>query len=78
MMADTEKSKQPKKGQDKGTVHSNTARIANKGGADKKSDNDLEYMQRSKEDLRQKAKHIGIKGYKNMSKEELIKALEKA
>lgn len=61
---------------DKGTIHSKTARIADKHTSDKKSSNDYKYIQRSKEDLQQKAKHIGIKGYKFMSKEKLIEAIE--
>ncbi len=78
MMEDKEKSKQNKASQDRGTIHSNTARIANKNTSDKKSPNDYKYIQRSKKDLQQKAKHIGIKGYKTMSKDELVEALEKA
>ncbi len=65
-------------GKDKGTNDSNTARIADKRKSDKKRPTDKKYNLRSKEDLRQKAKHVGIKGYKRMSKDELVKALEEA
>lgn len=78
MIGDKEKPKQDKASQDRGTIHSNTARIANKNAPDKKTPNDYKYIQRSKKDLQQKAKHVGIKGYQSMSKDELIEALEKA
>lgn len=63
-------------GQDKGTNDSNTARIADKRKSDKKRPTDKKYILRSKLDLRQKAKHVGIKGYKKMTKDELVQALE--
>ena len=50
-------------------ANSDTERTAKKGGkADK-------YEDRSKQDLQQKAKEVGIEGRSKMSKDELAKAL---
>jgi hypothetical protein len=60
---------------DKGMSKTKAARIANTPDAGKKGGKAEKYEERTKKDLYNKAKEVGIEGRSNMSKEELIKAL---
>lgn len=51
------------------------ARIANTKNASKKGGKAKKYEDRTKKDLMEQAKRIGIKGRSTMNKDELIKAL---
>ena len=51
------------------------ARIANTPNSGKKGGKAEKYEERTKEELYQKAKKIGIEGRSDMTKDELIKAL---
>ncbi|GAB3336771.1 Rho termination factor N-terminal domain-containing protein [Marivirga atlantica] len=57
---------------DKGMSKEKAARIANTSNPDH---NSTPYEERTKEELYDKAKEVGIEGRSEMSKEELIKAL---
>ena len=59
----------------KGMSKEKAARIANDSNSGKKGGKADKYEERTKEQLYQKAKEIGIEGRSEMSKEELIKAL---
>ena len=59
----------------KGYSKEKAARIANTSDAGKKGGKRSKYEDRSKKELYQKAKEIGIKGRSEMSKGELIQAL---
>lgn len=61
---------------DKGMSKQKAARIANTKNEDMDSGGQ-KYEERSKADLYQKAKEVGIEGRSNMNKKELIKALRK-
>lgn len=54
-----------------------SARIANTENASEKGGKASQYEDRSKQELYEKAKNIGIKGRSKMSKKELIEALRK-
>ena len=59
----------------KGMSKEKAARIANDSNSGKKGGKADKYEERTKEELYQKAKEIGIEGRSEMSKEELINAL---
>ncbi len=60
---------------DKGMSKEKAARIANQSNSGKKGGKAEKYEKRTKKELNQKAKEIGIKGYSEMDKDELIKEL---
>lgn len=60
---------------DEGMSKEKAARIANSKNPGKKGGKSQKYEERSKEDLYNKAKKVGIEGRSKMSKKELIKAL---
>lgn len=60
---------------DNGVSKEKAARIANDPKSGKKGGRADQYEERSKDELYQKAKEVGIEGRSDMSKEELIKAL---
>ncbi len=62
---------------DKGMSKQKAARIANSDteGTSKKGGKAGRYEDRSKQDLQQKAREVGIEGRSKMSKDELAKAL---
>jgi len=60
---------------DKGMSTEKAARIANTPDSGKKGGKAEKYEERTKDELYQKAKEIGIEGRSEMTKEELIKAL---
>jgi hypothetical protein len=60
---------------EKGMSKEKAARIANTPDSGKKGGKAEKYEDRTKEDLYNKAKEIGIKGISGMSKNELIEAL---
>lgn len=60
---------------DEGYSKEKAARIANTDNAGEKGGKASKYEERTKEELYQKAKEVGIEGRSDMSKEELIKAL---
>lgn len=60
---------------DKGMSKEKAARIANDSDSGEKGGKADKYENRSKEELYQKAKEVGIEGRSDMSKDELIKAL---
>lgn len=60
---------------DKGYSKEKSARIANTPDSGKKGGKAKKYEDRSKADLYEEAKKVGIKGRSNMSKKELIHAL---
>lgn len=60
---------------DKGYSKEKAARIANTENAGKKGGKASTYEDRTKEELYQQAKEIGIKGRSKMTKNELISAL---
>ncbi|PQJ31989.1 Rho termination factor [Nonlabens arenilitoris] len=60
---------------DQGYSKEKAARIANTKNAGKKGGKASNYESRTKDELYQKAKEIGIDGRSNMNKQELINAL---
>jgi hypothetical protein len=60
---------------EKGMSREKAARIANTPDSGKKGGEAEKYEHRTKKDLYNKAKEIGIKGISGLSKEELIHAL---
>lgn len=60
---------------DKGYSKQKAARIANTKNSGKKGGKEDKYEERTKKDLYNKAKQVGIEGRSKMSKKELIKAL---
>ena len=60
---------------DKGYSKEKSARIANTPNSGKKGGKAQKYEDRSKADLYEEAKKVGIKGRSSMSKKELIHAL---
>lgn len=60
---------------DKGMSKQKAARIANTENSGKKGGKADKYEDRSKQELYDKAKEVGIEGRSKMSKDELIKAL---
>lgn len=60
---------------DRGVSKEKAARIANDSKSGKKGGHADKYEERSKDELYQKAKDVGIEGRSDMSKDELIKAL---
>ena len=60
---------------DKGFSKQKAARIANTENAGKKGGKSRDYEERTKKELYQKAKKVGIEGRSTMSKKELINAL---
>ncbi|MDT0641495.1 Rho termination factor N-terminal domain-containing protein [Zunongwangia sp. F363] len=60
---------------DKGMSKSKAARIANDPNSGKKGGKADKYEERTKEDLYEEAKKVGIEGRSDMSKKELINAL---
>lgn len=59
----------------KGVSKSKAARIANDPDSGEKGGKAKKYEDRTKEDLYEEAKKVGIEGRSKMSKKELIKAL---
>ncbi len=60
---------------DKGMSQQKAARIANDPNSGEKGGKAKKYEDRTKEDLYEEAKKVGIEGRSEMSKDELIKAL---
>ncbi|WP_026449497.1 DUF7218 family protein [Aequorivita capsosiphonis] len=60
---------------DDGMSKEKAARIANTKNASKKGGEAKKYEDRSKQNLMEEAKKVGIKGRSSMDKKELIKAL---
>ncbi len=60
---------------DKGMSKTKAARISNTPDSGKKGGKAEKYEERSKQELYDKAKQVGIKGRSKMNKEELIEAL---
>lgn len=60
---------------DQGYSKKKSARIANTPNSGKKGGKSSQYEDKTKEELYEKAKKVGIKGRSSMSKDELIKAL---
>ncbi|WP_339750682.1 DUF7218 family protein [Algoriphagus aquimarinus] len=60
---------------EEGMSKTKAARIANTPNSGKKGGKAEEYTERTKQDLYNKAKEVGIKGRSNMTKQELINAL---
>lgn len=60
---------------DKGYSKQKSARIANSQGAEKRGGKAGDYDERTKENLYQEAKKVGIKGRSKMTKQELAHAL---
>lgn len=60
---------------DEGASKEKAARIANSSNSGKKGGKSDKYEDRSKDDLYNKAKEVGIEGRSKMSKKELINAL---
>lgn len=60
---------------DKGASKEKAARIANTSNSGKKGGKSTKYENRTKDELYQKAKEVGIEGRSKMSKNELIIAL---
>lgn len=69
--------KQYEKLREKGVSKTKAARIANTENAGKKGGKAEKYEERTKDELLQKAREVGIEGRSKMSKDELIKALRK-
>jgi hypothetical protein len=62
---------------DKGMSQEKAARIANTEDSGKKGGKAKAYEERTKEDLYEQAKFIGIEGRSSMNKKDLIEALRK-
>ena len=62
---------------EEGMSKTKAARIANTPDSGEKGGKAKKYEERSRKDLYEKAKQIGIKGRSKMNKKELIKALRK-
>ena len=60
---------------DKGYSKEKSARIANSKGAEKRGGKAKAYEDRTKEDLYEEAKKVGIEGRSKMTKKELMDAL---
>ena len=60
---------------DEGMSKEKAARIANTENPGKKGGKASPYEERTKEELVERAKDIGIEGYSTMNKDELIKSL---
>ena len=60
---------------DKGYSKQKSARIANSQGAEKRGGKAGDYDERTKKNLYQEAKKVGIKGRSKMTKQELAHAL---
>ncbi|MGO1752138.1 MAG: DUF7218 family protein [Psychroflexus sp.] len=60
---------------DEGMSKEKSARIANTEGAGEKGGESKKYEKRTKKELDEKAKEIGIEGYSQMTKDELIDEL---
>lgn len=60
---------------DKGMSKEKAARIANTDNSGKKGGKAEKYEERTREELYQKAREVGIEGRSDMTKDELIKAL---
>ncbi|MFD1095036.1 DUF7218 family protein [Salegentibacter chungangensis] len=60
---------------DKGMSKSKAARIANDSDSGEKGGKSEKYEDRTKEELYEKAREVGIEGRSKMSKKELIKSL---
>jgi len=60
---------------DKGMSKEKAARIANTKNSGEKGGKAKQYEDRTKEELNEQAKKIGIEGYSDMTKDELIKSL---
>ena len=60
---------------DKGYSKEKSARISNSAGAEKRGGKAKSYEKRSKQDLYDEARKVGIEGRSKMSKEQLMKAL---
>lgn len=60
---------------EKGESKEKAARIANTPNSGKKGGKAAKYEERSKQDIYEQAKKVGIEGRSNMSKNELIDAL---
>ncbi|MEE2770787.1 MAG: Rho termination factor N-terminal domain-containing protein [Bacteroidota bacterium] len=60
---------------DKGMSKEKAARIANDSNSGEKGGKAKKYEDRTKDDLYEEAKKVGIEGRSEMSKDELIKAL---
>lgn len=60
---------------DKGMSKEKAARISNTKNSGEKGGKAKKYEERTKKELDQKAKEIGISGYSDMKKDELIKKL---
>ena len=60
---------------DKGMSKEKAARIANTKNPGKKGGKASHYEDRTKKELNEKAKEIGIEGYSQLNKEELIEKL---
>ncbi|MGO3689673.1 MAG: DUF7218 family protein [Psychroflexus halocasei] len=60
---------------DEGMSKEKAARIANTEDAGKKGGESKKYENRTKKELDEKAKEIGIEGYSQMTKDELISEL---
>lgn len=67
--------KQYEKLREKGVSKTKAARIANTPNSGKKGGKAEKYEERSKQELYDKAKQVGIEGRSKMSKDELIDAL---
>lgn len=67
--------KQYEKLREEGVSQTKAARIANTPNSGKKGGKAEKYEERSKQDLYNKAKQVGIEGRSKMSKDELIDAL---